>query len=279
MFREKEKVASSRGAAGFRELSEADLRLVRFTHGAYMCRACVCARGREAVVPTGCWLLGRQLAAGCCWRHVPTKSSSWWFHFDAVNLPPACRPPATVPIAARVRPFFSGCGRRLVDTLEMLAEGRMGLEDLPTLTMISTVEGNGTELLFCLNNRRLWVMKQLLDQGFFAERTVGSCPRPGLSPRAPHRTASTTPRVCARARSLVEGGGVAGCCANRRPSCVVAVAVVVGCAEQPVRHRADQGAHQGGACARAAAVHERQLQPERQAHEGGERGRGCAGGW
>ena len=54
----------------------------------------------------------------------------------------------------------------------MLAEGSMGLEDLPTLTMISTVETDGTELLFCLNNRRLWVMKQLVERGFFAERTV-----------------------------------------------------------------------------------------------------------
>ena len=62
---------------------------------------------------------------------------------------------------ARVRPFFSGCGRRLKATLEDLKSGRMELDDLPTITVLRGADGS----LFSLNNRRLWVLKELRRAG------------------------------------------------------------------------------------------------------------------
>ena len=73
---------------------------------------------------------------------------------------------------ARVRPYFSGCGIRLEDTLQSLASGAMKVEDLPMITVISNAGPDGTPFLFSMNNRRLWVLKQLLAQGYFSDRTL-----------------------------------------------------------------------------------------------------------
>ena len=62
---------------------------------------------------------------------------------------------------SRVRPFFSGCGRRLQDTLEDLATGRMDIEALPVITILRGADG----VFFSLNNRRLWVLKELRRAG------------------------------------------------------------------------------------------------------------------
>ena len=72
---------------------------------------------------------------------------------------------------SRVQPFFSGCGIRLEDTLEQLTSGRMALEDLPTITVIANSSADVT-FFVSLNNRRLWVLKQLHDQGYFGNRTI-----------------------------------------------------------------------------------------------------------
>lgn len=64
---------------------------------------------------------------------------------------------------ARVRPFFSGCGRRLEDTLAELLAGRMRVEELPVITILYGA-GGGT-MYFSLNNRRLWVLKELRKAG------------------------------------------------------------------------------------------------------------------
>lgn len=64
---------------------------------------------------------------------------------------------------SRIRPFFSGCGRRVEDTLADILDGRMQFEDLPFITVIAMDDG---EVFFSLNNRRLWVIKQLKERGF-----------------------------------------------------------------------------------------------------------------
>lgn len=72
--------------------------------------------------------------------------------------------PATVRFThSRIRPFFSGCGRRVEDTLADILEGRMRFEDLPFITVVAM---DGSEVFFSLNNRRLWVIKQLKARGF-----------------------------------------------------------------------------------------------------------------
>lgn len=66
---------------------------------------------------------------------------------------------------ARIRPFFSGCGRRLVDTLRSIEEGETKLEALPQITILATPTSSTDGLYFSLNNRRLWVLKQLKAKG------------------------------------------------------------------------------------------------------------------
>ena len=70
---------------------------------------------------------------------------------------------------ARVRPFFSGCGRRLEDTLQQILSGAMTLDQLPRLTvMTNECARTGKMHLYCLNNRRLWVLKELYSKGYFS---------------------------------------------------------------------------------------------------------------
>src|SRR3546814_893481 len=64
---------------------------------------------------------------------------------------------------SRIRPFFSGCGRRVEDTMNDILEGRMRFEDLPFITVIAM---EGGDVFFSLNNRRMYVIKQLKERGF-----------------------------------------------------------------------------------------------------------------
>lgn len=61
---------------------------------------------------------------------------------------------------ARIRPFFSGCGRLIMDTLDDIVSKRIPLENLPLITVIPN-----KGFYFSLNNRRLFVLKALRDQG------------------------------------------------------------------------------------------------------------------
>ena len=61
---------------------------------------------------------------------------------------------------ARIRPFFTGCGHRVEDTLLDIVEGRLAVASLPTITVIA----NGGAY-FSLNNRRLYVFKKLRERG------------------------------------------------------------------------------------------------------------------
>ena len=61
---------------------------------------------------------------------------------------------------ARIRPFFTGCGRRVEDTLMDLRNGSLTVDALPKITVICN-EGN----YYSLNNRRLYVLKELRSSG------------------------------------------------------------------------------------------------------------------
>ncbi|CAM9297661.1 unnamed protein product, partial [Chrysoparadoxa australica] len=68
---------------------------------------------------------------------------------------------------SRIRPVFSGCGRRLEDTLEEIRSGLTAISDLPVITVIvgPKDEITGEAWYFSTNNRRLWVMKRCREEG------------------------------------------------------------------------------------------------------------------
>ena len=68
---------------------------------------------------------------------------------------------------ARIRPFFTGCGRRVEDTLTDIISGKMSVNDLPKITVISN-EG----AYFSLNNRRLYVLKELRSRGLLPGNVI-----------------------------------------------------------------------------------------------------------
>jgi hypothetical protein len=62
---------------------------------------------------------------------------------------------------ARIRPYFSGCGRSLVATLDEIREGRLKPSDLPPIQVLVGPD----DWYFSLNNRRLWVLKRCREEG------------------------------------------------------------------------------------------------------------------
>ena len=68
---------------------------------------------------------------------------------------------------ARIRPYFTGCGMRIEDTISQLLSGETKLSDLPLITVI---ENDGE--YYSLNNRRLYVLKTLRNLGKLEENQV-----------------------------------------------------------------------------------------------------------
>lgn len=68
---------------------------------------------------------------------------------------------------SKIRPFFSGCGRKIADTLDDLVTGKIQVEALPVITVTAC---HGT--LFSLNNRRLYVLKELRRRGLLKDNMV-----------------------------------------------------------------------------------------------------------
>ena len=68
---------------------------------------------------------------------------------------------------SKIRPYFSGCGRSVVGTLDEIREGRLQPSDLPPIQVLvgpDADDGMGP-WYFSLNNRRLWVLKQCHKEG------------------------------------------------------------------------------------------------------------------
>ena len=70
---------------------------------------------------------------------------------------------------SRIRPFFTGCGRRVEDTLNDIVDKRMNVSDLPLITVIVGQEDGS---YFSLNNRRLYVIKELAKRGIISTINV-----------------------------------------------------------------------------------------------------------
>lgn len=69
---------------------------------------------------------------------------------------------------SRIRPFFSGCGAKVLDTLNGLMNGLVLIENIPTITAIAGQDGN----YYSLNNRRLYVFKELKRAGKLPNGTI-----------------------------------------------------------------------------------------------------------
>jgi hypothetical protein len=66
------------------------------------------------------------------------------------------------------RPYFSGCGRSVHDTLEDIKEGKTNISELPPIQVLvgdETMDDDQGQWYFSLNNRRLWVLKRLREDG------------------------------------------------------------------------------------------------------------------
>mmetsp|Transcript_14420 Transcript_14420/g.23932 ORF Transcript_14420/g.23932 Transcript_14420/m.23932 type:complete len:203 (+) Transcript_14420:104-712(+) len=76
---------------------------------------------------------------------------------------------------ARIRPFFTGCGKRIQDTIQEIIDGTITVADLPLITVIEN-EGH----MFSLNNRRLYVIKHIQSLGLLQQNTITVLIKPAL---------------------------------------------------------------------------------------------------
>lgn len=105
---------------------------------------------------------------------------------------------------SRIRPQFS-CGRRVEDTLQALVDGSLKVEELPTIAVLLDGQGN----LFSLNNRRMFVYKELQRMGLV--QTVPARVRP--VPNTKRMATKYSPDKCsltARLKGAPKPGGDAG---------------------------------------------------------------------
>ncbi|EDQ89460.1 uncharacterized protein MONBRDRAFT_7918 [Monosiga brevicollis MX1] len=94
---------------------------------------------------------------------------------------------------ARIKPMFSGCGRTLAQTLEELRDGTTKVTDIPTVTVMVRPDDDPTlpAWYYSLNNRRLYVFKQLREEGILDTIPVR------VRGMKPHEVARYTPDNCA----------------------------------------------------------------------------------
>eukprot|EP00760_Papus_ankaliazontas_P032012 PhM_4_TR5575/c0_g1_i1/m.5872 len=101
---------------------------------------------------------------------------------------------------AKVNPLFS-CGRRVEDTLEALRQKKLKIEDLPMLTFLVDANHN----YFSLNNRRLYVLKQLLEEGLLPNDGKVAV-RVRAVPQTKRMGSKYTPEKCSLKGMLVTSG-------------------------------------------------------------------------
>ena len=64
---------------------------------------------------------------------------------------------------AKISRSFSGCGSKIEETIGMIRSGHLQLEQLPIITVLQCKDH-----FFSLNNRRLYVLKELCNVGFLS---------------------------------------------------------------------------------------------------------------
>lgn len=76
---------------------------------------------------------------------------------------------------SRVRPQFTGCNKVIADTIAEIVSGQTRIEDIPMITVIEN-EGN----YFSLNNRRLFMFKELSKLGLLPAEGIQCLIKPAL---------------------------------------------------------------------------------------------------
>ena len=72
---------------------------------------------------------------------------------------------------SRIRPVFTGCNKRIADTVDEIVQGVIKVSDLPMITVVSG-EQNGQTFYYSLNNRRLFTLKLIRQLGLLEKVRV-----------------------------------------------------------------------------------------------------------
>jgi len=97
---------------------------------------------------------------------------------------------------ARIRPYFTGCGKKIEDTIKEITDGVTTVEDLPLITVI---ENDGE--YFSLNNRRLYTIKHVQSLGLLKKPTITAFIKPALDRE---KTRYTAQRCALQAKIMLE---------------------------------------------------------------------------
>ena len=73
---------------------------------------------------------------------------------------------------SKIRPYFSGCGRSVMATLESIRRKEMKASDLPPIQVIVGPQTEDGPWYFSLNNRRLWVLKRCREEGLLDKNQI-----------------------------------------------------------------------------------------------------------
>jgi hypothetical protein len=73
---------------------------------------------------------------------------------------------------SKIRPYFSGCGRSVMETLESIRRKEMKPSDLPPIQVIVGPQTEEGPWYFSLNNRRLWVLKRCREEGLLDRNQI-----------------------------------------------------------------------------------------------------------
>jgi hypothetical protein len=116
--------------------------------------------------------MGRQRTKGCASKKASTQAREdlIWVDPERIRFQ-----------HSRIRPVFSGCGRSVVETLELIRRGDLLPSNLPPIQVLVGPESSEGPWYFSLNNRRLWVLKRCREEGLLEDNKIQVRVRPPKS--------------------------------------------------------------------------------------------------
>lgn len=99
---------------------------------------------------------------------------------------------------SKIRPAFSGCGRRIQDTVDEILTGIKTVSELPFITVLTSGDGH----YYSLNNRRLYVLKHLRSIGFLEPTNTV---RVRLKTPLPREVKKYSPENCSLTATIMKG--------------------------------------------------------------------------
>jgi hypothetical protein len=98
------------------------------------------------------------------------------------------------------RPYFSGCGRGVEETIDDILQGRLDIEEIPKISVLSDTEGN----YFALNNRRLYVYKRLRNAGFLDKGEIPNTVKVRFKNALPRELKKYSPTTCSLNCTIIQ---------------------------------------------------------------------------